>query len=78
MIGYRCVSVRLRMLIATCARLRGLQLALHVADLIQQVQVAAALEVHSVCRWVHPHQLYMLLNLRAQRFECLQQTTEER
>ena len=60
----------------TCAGLSCLQLALHVADLIQQVQVAAALKVHPVRRRTHLHQIYMLLNLRAQRFECLQRTAE--
>ena len=64
--------------VPTCAGLRCVQLALHVADLIQQVQVAAALKVYPVRRRTHLHQLDMLLDLRAQRFESLQQTAEER
>lgn len=70
---YPCAGIT----VPTCAGLCCLQLALHVADLIQQVQVAAALEVHPVRRRPHLHQLDMLLDLRAQRFESLQQTTEE-
>lgn len=59
----------------TCAWLDALQLPLHVADVVQQVQVPAALKVHPVGRRPHAHQLHVLLYARSQSIECLQCNT---